>query len=175
MRKTAKILALSSLLVLVSACSGARTGDVVNDGSSSSSLERAMDASSSASSDSNSSVAAMDSSSAPAAGISASVSAGVTVSAPSASARIIEMKASDWEFSPSAITAKKGEKLIVRVTGVEGQHSFAIADLGINVAVAPGEVKDIEIPTDKAGTFEFRCRIPCGPGHKDMMGSLVIS
>jgi cytochrome c oxidase subunit 2 len=58
---------------------------------------------------------------------------------------------------------------------MEGKHSLVIADLGVNVEVEPGETKDIEIPTEKAGTFEFRCRIPCGPGHKDMKGTLVVS
>ncbi len=90
-------------------------------------------------------------------------------------ARIIEVSAKDWEFSPKEITASVGEKVVIRVTGVEGKHSFAIADLGINVPVEPGETKDIPLPTDTAGTFEFRCRVPCGPGHKDMTGTVVIS
>ncbi len=90
-------------------------------------------------------------------------------------ARIIEVSAKDWEFSPNAITASVGEKVVIRVTGVEGEHSFAIADLGINVPVAAGETKDIPLPTATPGTFEFRCRIPCGPGHKDMTGTIVIN
>jgi cytochrome c oxidase subunit 2 len=92
-----------------------------------------------------------------------------------ADVRVIEMEATDWAFSPSAISVKQGEKIVIRVKGVEGKHSIAIPDLDINVEINPGETKDIEIPTDKAGTFAFRCRIPCGPGHKDMTGTLVIS
>ncbi len=65
--------------------------------------------------------------------------------------------------------------MIVRLKGVEGIHSFAIAELGINMRIEPGQTVDVEIPTDTAGTFAFMCRVPCGPGHKDMKGSLVIS
>jgi heme/copper-type cytochrome/quinol oxidase subunit 2 len=90
-------------------------------------------------------------------------------------ARVIDMTATDWSFTPNVIQAKVGEKVIVHLKGVSGQHSFAIPDLGINVAINPGETKDIEIPTDKAGTFTFRCFVPCGPGHKDMTGQLVVN
>jgi len=89
-------------------------------------------------------------------------------------ARIIEMTADDWSFSPSSITAKQGEKIVIRLKGAEGVHSFAIADLGINVSINPGETKDIEIPTDKVGTLAFRCRIPCGEGHMDMKGEIIV-
>ena len=84
------------------------------------------------------------------------------------------MNVTNWAFSPETITAKKGEKLIVRLHGIEGIHSFGIRDLNINVPMNPGEMKDVEIPTDTAGTFEFRCMVPCGPGHRDMKGALVI-
>lgn len=92
-----------------------------------------------------------------------------------ADVRIIEMTVDDWMFTPAAISAAKDEKVIVRLTGVAGIHSFAVAELGINVRVEPGQTVDVEIPTGTAGTFAFRCRVPCGPGHQDMAGSLVIS
>jgi cytochrome c oxidase subunit 2 len=145
-------LALSSL-TLLAACNS--MSGTVSDNTSSSSSAPAMMESSSSSAESmeTSSEAAM----------------------PSAEARVIDVAMTDWKFEPASITAKVGEKLVLRVTGVEGKHSIAIADLGINVPVEPGETKDVEIPTDKAGTFQFRCRIPCGPGHMDMTGTLVIS
>ncbi len=85
------------------------------------------------------------------------------------------MTSTDWTFSPLTIQAKKGEKVVVRLTNVNGIHSFGAMELGLNVRINPGETKDIVIPTDKAGTFEFRCLVPCGPGHKDMKGTIVIS
>lgn len=90
-------------------------------------------------------------------------------------ARIIAMTSTDWSFNPLTISAKKGEKVIVRLTNKDGIHSFGAMELGLNVRINPGETKDIVIPTDKAGTFEFKCLVPCGPGHRDMKGTIVIS
>lgn len=90
-------------------------------------------------------------------------------------ARIIEMSVDEWSFAPATITAAKGEKIIVRLKGEEGAHSFAIPDLNINIPIAPGETKDVEIPTGTSGTFAYRCLIPCGPGHRDMVGQLIVS
>ena len=72
------------------------------------------------------------------------------------------------------ITAKKGEKVTLRLVGKTGSHSFAIPGLSINQPIAAGETIEITLPTDTAGTFAFSCRIPCGEGHKDMKGSIVI-
>ncbi len=102
-------------------------------------------------------------------------STGATASADAmGEARVIEMSVTDWSFSPSSVTLKKGEKVTIRLKDVDGTHSLGIPDLGINVAINPGETKDIEIPTDKTGAFTFRCLIPCGPGHRDMVGTIVI-
>lgn len=93
---------------------------------------------------------------------------------PPAEARVINMTAENWAFSPNAITAKVGEKVTVHLTGASGIHSFASKDLGINVPIQTGETKDVVIPTDKPGTYSFRCAVPCGSGHRDMTGTIVI-
>jgi len=156
MRKTILLSTLLPGLVFLAACNGADTTTVIDDDTSSSS--------------SLSSINAMESSS--------SVTESTDGSASSVDAsgvRIIEMTAADWNFSPNAITSKKGEKVIVRLTGSTGIHSFGIKDLNVNVKINPGEIMDIEIPTDTVGTFEFRCMVPCGPGHKEMTGTLVVT
>jgi heme/copper-type cytochrome/quinol oxidase subunit 2 len=90
-------------------------------------------------------------------------------------ARIVEITAADWQFSPNVINVKQGEKLVIHLKSTEGTHSFGSVALGLNVPVSAGETKDIVIPTDKAGTFDFRCMIPCGPGHRDMTGQIIVS
>lgn len=166
-----------SSVLLLSACS-APTGDVTPPVDSNGEIS----VSSVSSSDSSSSAAMMeDHSSSSDHGIMDSSASSVQSSASSAvpadtsSERIVPMTVTDWEFSPKAITAKKGEKIIVRLTGIGGVHSFGSQELGLNVKVNPGETVDIEIPTGTAGTFSFRCMIPCGPGHKDMTGTIIIS
>lgn len=142
-------------LLLLTACNGSTSG--TTDGTSSASSAR--------------SVASAATSSKPSSAAASAATSKVT----DANARVIAMTSTDWVFSPTSITAKKGEKIIVRLTNNDGIHSFGAMDLGINVRINPGETKDIEIPTDKAGTFSFRCLVPCGPGHKDMVGTIVIS
>ena len=94
--------------------------------------------------------------------------------APAMSPRVVTITTSNFAFTPNAITVKKGEKITLRLQGKEGMHGFAIADLGINTAVDQGKTVDVTLPTDQAGTFSFRCSIPCGPGHRDMTGTITV-
>ncbi len=89
--------------------------------------------------------------------------------------RVVAITAANWKFSPNAITAKKGEKVQIVVTGVEGMHGFASPGLGINASIAAGQTVTIDLPTDKAGSFDFFCSVPCGSGHKDMKGTIIIT
>ncbi len=90
-------------------------------------------------------------------------------------ARVIAMTVTDFEFSPTSVMVKKGENVVIRLTGGEGVHGIAIPGLGINVKINPGETVDIPVHSETAGTFDFFCSVPCGPGHKSMKGSIVVS
>lgn len=92
-----------------------------------------------------------------------------------AQARVIEITASNWAFAPSAISVKKGEKVVVRLRGASGIHGFAIRGTNVSVTVNPEEVVDIVLPTDTEGSFEFFCNVPCGEGHNDMRGTLTVT
>ena len=95
-------------------------------------------------------------------------------SAPAVAARVISITVDNFLFEPSMIKVKKGEKITLRITGKGGIHSFAVPELGINQRIEAGQTVSIDLPTDQAGTFSFFCAVPCGPGHKDMKGSIVI-
>lgn len=97
-----------------------------------------------------------------------------TDGSPQASARTIQITAKNWEFSPKAITVKKGEKVSLAVKSVDGNHGIAIPELGIDQTYNQGETVTIDLPTDKTGTFQFRCSVPCGPGHREMTGTITI-
>lgn len=147
-----RCLSFGSALLLLAACSSTPTPDYTG-GSSSSSSAMMMEDSSSASSVASSSVEAMDSS----------------------GTRIIVVKTDNWSFTPNVITARKGEKVKVRLTGINGTHGFAAPDLGINTQVAAGKTVDVELPTDAAGSFKFFCSIPCGEGHREMTGTIEVT
>jgi heme/copper-type cytochrome/quinol oxidase subunit 2 len=79
------------------------------------------------------------------------------------------------KFLPETITVLKGDKvkLILNNTD-EMDHGLAIDAYGINKVVKGHETITIEFVADKAGVFEFYCTIPCGPGHSQMTGQLIV-
>lgn len=94
--------------------------------------------------------------------------------APSGTVKTMKMTAELWKFTPNVVRIKKGENVTLEVTGVSGTHGLAVPALGINETIIQGQTVSIDIPTDKAGTFDFRCSIQCGSGHSDMTGQIVI-
>lgn len=100
----------------------------------------------------------------------------MTTSVPSAAVpRVITVSVTDWSFSPTMINVKKGEKVQLKLVGGTGIHSFAVPGLDMNVRIEAGQTVIVDLPTDIAGSFDASCRIPCGPGHKDMKATVVIA
>ncbi|TSC58293.1 MAG: cytochrome c oxidase subunit II [Candidatus Peregrinibacteria bacterium Greene0416_19] len=88
--------------------------------------------------------------------------------------KLVDLTASNFQFSPAVIRVQKGQKLTLRLTSIEGVHGLGIPALGINERVEPGKTVEVQVPTDTAGTLDFRCTVPCGPGHKEMTGQIII-
>ncbi len=107
----------------------------------------------------------------PATGEGASSSAVVSAAS---DARVIRVEATDWTFTPSTITAKVGEKVKLELVGVSGDHGIGVPALNLDVKFKAGETVTVDLPTDKAGVYPFRCNVMCGDGHFDMLGSIVI-
>jgi len=84
--------------------------------------------------------------------------------------RVIQVLTENWQFTPSTITVKRGQKVTLQIQGVSGTHGFAVPELGINVPVPPGQTVTVDLPTDRIGSFPLFCSIPCGQGHVDMRG-----
>lgn len=79
------------------------------------------------------------------------------------------------KFYPQTIVVLKGDKvkLILNNTD-EMDHGFAIDALGISQTVQAGQTITIEFVADTAGVFTFYCTFPCGPGHSQMTGQLIV-
>ncbi len=84
------------------------------------------------------------------------------------------MTAKNWEFSPSTITVKKGDKVKLTIKSVDVDHGFSLPDFGVNVKLEPGKTVTTEFVADKQGTFQYRCSVQCGSGHKEMTGTLIV-
>jgi len=84
------------------------------------------------------------------------------------------MVAKDTGFDPSVITVKKGEKVRLIITATDCDHEFKLDAFDINQVLKKGDPETIEFTGDKAGTFEFKCSVYCGKGHRRMKGRLVV-
>ncbi len=83
--------------------------------------------------------------------------------------RVIDMVASNFQFSPTIINLRKGENVVLRLVATSGTHTFTSAALGLDVAISEGETKGFNIPTDNAGTFEFH-----STSNAAMTGQIII-
>jgi plastocyanin len=87
----------------------------------------------------------------------------VTAVAPGGSA-VIEMKASDYKFTPNNLKATVGETLEFRIENVSGKnHNFTIKDpkgeVLKNVTLPVHQTVTVPIRLDAEGTYHFYCDI----------------
>jgi cytochrome c oxidase subunit 2 len=92
-----------------------------------------------------------------------------------ADAVTISITAKNWEFLPSTVTVKKGQKVTLQVSSTDVTHGIAIPDFGVSANLAPGKTTTLSFVADKAGTFSFYCSVYCGSGHKGMKGTLIVT
>lgn len=85
-----------------------------------------------------------------------------------ASANTIEIVATNWEFNEETFEVPAGEATI-QFTAEEGAHAVSIPDL--DVELQDGETKNVTL---ESGEYSFFCSIPCGEGHEDMKGTIVV-
>lgn len=85
------------------------------------------------------------------------------------------INARQWEFSPSSISVKKGDRVKLTITSFDVPHGFALPEYNIDELLAPGVTKTVEFTADKAGSFGFFCNVFCGSGHTNMKGMLIVS
>ena len=82
--------------------------------------------------------------------------------------------AKQFEFVPSVITVNQGDRVVLTLNSSDVAHGFFLSEFNMNVTLPAGETKKVEFVADKAGTFSFRCSVPCGSGHQLMQGTLVV-
>jgi cytochrome c oxidase subunit 2 len=88
--------------------------------------------------------------------------------------REFTMTAKDSGFDPDMITVKKGEKVRLIITATDCEHEFRLDAFDIIQVLKKGDPEIIEFTASKAGTFEFKCSVYCGLGHRKMKGKLVV-
>lgn len=86
----------------------------------------------------------------------------------------INVKARSWEFEPDTIRVRRGDTVILHLESEDVPHGFWLSAYGIQERLEPGRVVDASFVADKEGTFSYVCSVPCGKGHGDMRGTLIV-
>jgi cytochrome c oxidase subunit II len=88
--------------------------------------------------------------------------------------KVIEITAKKFEFSPSEITLKKGEPVILRLTSSDRVHGFMSKPLKIDTDIPSDTSKDVAVTPDTAGDFTVICDHYCGTGHGNMKMKVTV-
>jgi len=88
----------------------------------------------------------------------------VTVS-PEVGKKIIQMKASSFDFDPDVIRARQGDRLVLVIENVAGiHHNFTLKDPSGEILVdkhlPEKETVRVEVPLTHAGEYPFYCDKP---------------
>ena len=78
-------------------------------------------------------------------------------------------------FVPSAIHARKGEAIHLRVTSKDQEHCFAVDAFRVEKRIVPGRTTAVDLTPDKAGTFPYYCCLESGAAAETERGRLVVA
>lgn len=92
----------------------------------------------------------------------------------SSSIKEFDMVARQWKFEPSTIRVNQNDKVVLKIKNEDVPHGFAISELGINQRLEPGKTTIVKFTASKKGEFSFFCFVPCGEGHGNMKGKLIV-
>jgi cytochrome c oxidase subunit 2 len=98
----------------------------------------------------------------------ATIACGRLMSHAQATPRRVEVVAKRFEFTPSEITLKKGEPVILVLTSKDVQHGLKLDAFNQVVIAKKGESSQVEFTPGEAGTFVAQCASFCGAGHGSM-------
>ena len=78
-----------------------------------------------------------------------------------------------WELTGPSV--KKGDTVKLTIKVAEGGHGFSLPAFNVrSQELREGKEQVVEFVADKSGSFEYFCNVPCGSGHRQMRGTLVV-
>ena len=80
----------------------------------------------------------------------------------------IEIVAKRFDFTPSEITIKKGEPVILALTSKDVQHGLKLDEFNQVVKANKGQTSEVKFTPTETGTFVAQCAVFCGAGHGSM-------
>ena len=88
--------------------------------------------------------------------------------------RVVAITAKRFEFSPNQITLAKGETVKLRIKSEDVTHGLFVRPLGIDAEIVPGQVTELTVTPQTAGTYRAICDHFCGAGHGGMKMTIVV-
>ena len=88
--------------------------------------------------------------------------------------KVIEISAKKFEFTPSQITLKRGEPVILRLSSSDRVHGFMSKPLKIDTDIPADKTADVPVTPDTAGDFTVICDHYCGTGHGNMKMKVTV-
>ena len=89
--------------------------------------------------------------------------------------KVIELKATKYEFTPNKVDIPLGTTVQFKITAVDHDHGFEIEGVKDScITIKQGETKTVEYKADKAGKVSFKCCHVCGIGHGTMNGEMMV-
>ena len=88
--------------------------------------------------------------------------------------QVVEIKAKKFEFTPSTITLKAGQPVVLRLTSEDRTHGFFLKPLNIDADIEPGKTTDVAVTPGAVGEYVVICDHYCGIGHGNMKLTLNV-
>ena len=89
--------------------------------------------------------------------------------------RRIEITAQRFSYSPSEITVKKGEPVVLVFHSEDVTHGIKFHELDLGIEIPKGKESELKFTPDQAGDFIGHCSRFCGIGHGSMTFTLHVT
>jgi len=87
---------------------------------------------------------------------------------------VVEITAKRFAFSPDKITLKKGQTVKLRLHSEDVTHGFFLRALKLDEEIPGGQITEVTVTPQTAGTFTTICDHFCGFNHGNMMMTIVV-
>ena len=95
-------------------------------------------------------------------------------STPAEAGKEFRLTARKYQFSPTTISVKQGDRVKLIITAIDADHAFKLEAFNIGRTLPKGQPVMIEFTADRTGSFPFECSHFCGLGHRKMKGQLTV-
>jgi cytochrome c oxidase subunit 2 len=80
----------------------------------------------------------------------------------------VEIVAQRFQFTPSEITLKKGEPVVLVLTSKDVTHGLKLDAFNQTLKAEKGKSSQVTVTPDATGDFVAQCAVFCGAGHGSM-------